>query len=311
MTTAVLAVPTAPPPDPTAHPGWDRMRSIVTDRFGVEWDLTNPEQGLFLRREGVRGLGHTKPRHFRDRLNTSPGVRYRGTTYDERDVFWPLHMFHDGSSAEYVARDEAFFAGLNPRYVVTWTVEVPGISRRHLDVRLDDDGDWAPESDPTFYGWTNYGLRLTGEDSFWRGEPIVRKFRQAEPSPFFSTSGGVLRISRGATLANATITNPGDEPGWVVWRLDGPFTSAKVAVAGKEIEIPFSVPAGKHLIVDARPRARTAVDSDGNDRYAELGQRAWGQVPPGTNVPLDLVVVGEGAVTATLVPQYHRAWGTR
>lgn len=310
MTTAVLAVPTPPPPDPSAHPGWERLRSTWTDCLGMPWDLTNPDGGLFLRREGVRGLGHTKPIHYRDRRVTLPGSRYRGTTFDAREVFWPLYMFHDGSSKEYVARDEAFFRGLNPRQTGTWTIEVPGVSKRHLTLRFDDDGDWAPDADPTFYGWTNYGVRLLAEDPFWRGEPITRSFSQEDPTPFFSATK-IIHISKGATLANARISNPGDEPAWVVWRLEGPFAEASIEVDGRVIEIPFSIPAGKYLTIDSRPEARTAFDSDGDDRYGDLGQIQWGAVPPGADVPLSLILDGSGGVTASLTPLYHRPWGLR
>lgn len=315
MTAVVIGIPAVTPPDPGLSPGWERIRSLWTGWDGSVWDLTNPEMGVFLRRGGVRGLGLPAIQHYRDELNTIPGSTYRGTTYRARDVFWPVHLFHDGSSREFVERDDQWWSSLHPRHLGTWTVEVPGVSKRSIDLRLEGDDDWAPEQDPVFFGWAAYGVRLLAEQPLWRGEPVRYRFEPDAPLPFFGgtdVGAPILNISSGTSLATASVTNRGDEPGWGIWTVHGPNAGSSVAVDGKIIEIPFALAAGEWVRLDSRPSARTAYDQAGVDRFSELGAVSWGAVPAGGTSSLDLVLTGgTGFIEFEFDPLYLRAWGVR
>ena len=315
MTSVVIGVPAITPPDPSGHPGWEKMRSTWTSWRGEIWDLTNPDMGVFIRREGVRGLGMPSITHYRDELNTIPGSTYRGTTYKAREVFWPIRLFHDAGSREYVERDDLWWRGLHPRHVGTWTIEVPGISKRHLDLRLEGDDDWAPEADPVFFGWADYGVNLLAEQPLWYGDPALYRFSPAAPAPFFGgTEPGdpIISITSGTALTNASVTNPGDEPAWGTWTVYGPNEGATLVIDGKAIEIPWEMEEGDFLRLDSSPSARTAIDQDGVDRFEDLGAVAWGSVPDGGTSSLTLTLEGgTGAIDFAFSPLYHRAWGLR
>jgi hypothetical protein len=224
-------------------------------------------------------------------------------------VFWPIHLFSDESTIDYVTRDRAFMHSLHPEHEGVWTVEIPGFSKRQLTLRLEGDNDWAPEADPTFYGWATYGLDLQADQPFWRDvEPVTREFEAYTPVDFYSEP--FLYLGQSNSLATASVVNPGDVEAWPVVVLRGPFTNATVTIAGQVIEVPFSLASGKSLTLDYDPDAETPVlDSDGNDRYEDLGEVAWGAIEPGVDVPLGLDITGSGgSATVSFYPLYLRAW---
>lgn len=308
----LIATPPGPPPNPAVVPGWDRMRHIWTGGDGSVWRLHEPDGGVFLVREGLRGLGMPKAKHYRDTSPALHGARHRGLIYEPRSVFWPVHLFHDGSSHEWAKLDRAFWRSFDPEEEGTWTVEVPGLSKRSIRLRFDGDGDWAPSSDPTFYGWANYGVNLQADDPLWYDEPVVYPFEAVTPVEFFGglTAGApIVTITKSSSLAAASVSNPGDVEAWPVVELIGPLSSATVTVAGKVLEVPFAIAAGKTLVLDYDPETRSAIDSDGNDRWEDLGAIAWGTIPKhSTNVSIGLALSGAGSARVTITPAYLRAW---
>lgn len=314
MPAVVIATASVTPPSTGAVPGWNRVRSTLTSWDEKVWDLTNPDMGVFLTRGDVRGLGHTKFEHHRDESPAVAGALYRGTSFGPREVSWPVHLFHDGSSREFVERDRAWWKSLHPRHEGVWTVEVPGVSKRHLRVRCEGDGGWAPQGDPTFFGWATYVVALQADQPFWYEELEPKVFETSDPLTFFGTGdpgAPLFNISKSNTLASATITNPGDEPAYPIWTLYGPFESASVTVGGLTIEVPFALNEGEWLRLDSTPTELTAFDNEGNDRFTELGEAEWGAVPEGGTSALDIVITAEapGAkVMVELTALYHRAW---
>jgi hypothetical protein len=307
----VIGVPFITPPNPGIVPGWNRMRSLLLSANGTEWDLTNADMGVFLTRSELRGLGMAKFTHLRDKSPAVAGAMYRGTTYDVRNPHWNVHLFHDGSSREYVMRDRAWWDALHPEDEHTWVVEVPGVSRRYLDIRLEGDGDWAPEADPTFFGWATYPIDFQADWPFWREDAIPYDFHAVTPSQFFGgTSPGdpIISITSGRSLSTAVVTNPGDVDTAPLVRLDGPFTAASVTVGGKTVQVPFALASGKSLTLDYRPQYLTAIASDGNDRYEDLGPVAWGTIPRKSSVTIGLSITGAGSAHVEVTPYYLRAW---
>ncbi len=306
------------PPIPVGDDGiaWGGLRNSWTGWDGSTWPLTR-ESGVYLLASGVRGHAMPPVQRYTSQAPMLAGSRWRGSRTEERDVFWPLCVWHDQSSQAWIERDRAFWRTMHPDRPGVWTVHQPNGESRSLVCRYADDESHAYTVSPAAFGWAMYGVRLIAEQPYWQGEPIVREWRASDPVPFFGPPG-VINISSGATLGSATITNPGDVTGHVIWTVYGPFTSAQLGVQGKLIEIPFSVPDGRALRVDTRPDRLLATSHnvvDGalrddvvRDLTDSLGDAQWTGIPAGADVPLSLAVAGTGAIRAELPPLFYRAW---
>ncbi len=304
--TLLLALPGAVP-QPEVDSRWVGLRPTWTGWDGSVWELTGEDSGVRLIRGGTRGLGRGEHDRFASSSPAVAGSRYRGHRTLERDVFWPLLVFVDDSSEAWVKYDRAFWRTMHPDRPGTWTVTHPDGARRTLTCRYDGTDNQAFDRLPVQAGWAVYGVRLVADEQpFWQGEPIARTFQASPGSPFLP--GPPFTISSGSTLALATIDNPGDEPAYPIWDLEGPLDSVTVGVDGRTIEVPIELAAGETLRVDPRPTEQTAIDGTGADRTAELGAVDFAPVAPGEQVPLTLAAAGTGSITATLIPLYARAW---
>lgn len=317
MTAVVLGVPSAPPPPPPRHPGWEHLQYTWTDWRGRTWDLSQPLGGVFLMRDGVRGMAHTKAQQYRDQSPAVHGAFWRGLTYEPREHYWPLYLFHDGSSREWIELDDAFWDGLNPEHEGTITVRAPGVSERWIRARFVDDGDWAADTDPTFYGWAKYGVTLQSDEPFWQGEPIPGEWGATTPVPFHggTTPGApIMRIGSGASLSSAKITNPGDVDSFAAMKFVGPFTYASITIGGHLIEITEPYDTDEWVRIDTSPTAFTAVNHLGDDLFEldHIGAFDPTPIPPRVETDLDIVITGgAGKVELELPRLFHKAWGVR
>ncbi|EYR64679.1 hypothetical protein N866_07205 [Actinotalea ferrariae CF5-4] len=325
MSAIVYAVP-GRPPAPPANP-WPGMRMTWTGWDGSEWDLTDPEASGVSLQAGVRGLLMPP---FRRHTTSSPAVagsRPRGYSTDERPVFWPVKVFQDTSSQDWIDHDAAFWRTLAPGRTGVWTVTQPSGRSRSLRCRFEELQDGL-DIDPSLMGWVVYGITLVAEEPFWTGEPVTRQFVPSTTVPFFP--GPPFGISEGSLSTSAAIDNPGDEPAYLSWWLHGP-TTGTFGVGGRVIDVPFEVAPGRTLVLDSAPTVRGAREIDtppaglspqqettwvserlrtaAVDRTKDLGATSkWGAVPAGTAVPLSVAAVGTGALRASLLPQHYRAW---
>lgn len=317
MTVGILAQPIPRLPRPSMDDGWDRMRVLWTGWDGSQWDLTNTQGGVFLVRGGFRGLGMPPIEHYRDRSPAVPGAFYRGTSYGPRGIFWPTYMFHDGSSRDFVELDRAFWESLHPEHEGTMTVEVPGVSSRSVQARLETDDDWAPEVDPTFFGWASYGIRLQADQPLYAGEPYHQFWEAAPLVPFFGgTSPGapIIRISNGRSMSRAKVTNPGDVEVWPTWTIHGPTDASGVTitVAGRSIVIPIPLAEGERVEVDTSPFSGSALrySSSGSiaDVFTALGDVDFEPIPSREEIDLVIDTSGTGNVDVDFTPLYLRAY---
>lgn len=319
MTVAVLAGRT-PVITPGVQSQWDKMRVTWQGWDGRIWDLTNPEDGLFLVRGGVRGLGMpSKITHYRDESPAVHGATYRGTAYGPREAFLPLHLYSEGGSREWHERDQLFWNSLHPEHEGVLTVEVPGLSERRLHLRLEDDGGWAPEMDPGYFGWATYGVRMQADQPLWEGEEINARWDGEDPStsglPFHGglTPGApIVNIGPGRSIATASVFNPGDVEGWGEWTVHGPVptTGAAIIIDGHAITVPYAISAGEFVRIDTRPTAQTVVNHLGQDVFATmLGEYDPAPIRPGAaaNVSLSLSG-GAGRIELRMTPLHLRAW---
>jgi hypothetical protein len=305
--------------------GWD----------GSVWPITDSGSGVFVTDGGIKGL-HMPP--FDRWTSTSPmlaGSRYLGSKATERECFWPLFLYSDVSSDEWLERDAAFWASLRPDEVGVWSVTAGKVTRT-LKCRFVESDD-AFTRDPVSRGWNLYGITLVAEQPFWTGALEVRSFTNEQPVAFFGAEHSpvpetaLLFISSGSTLASAEIDNPGDEEGWPVFVLDGPWDSgASVGVGSGVTAYNAAVAAGSSVVIDNRPGLRRveeiatptakpgtvewwdAVNVSGTDRISNVdpSQFALGvSVPRKATSPLAIEATGAGAVHVALEPLYHRAFG--
>lgn len=279
--------------------GWD----------GTVWDLTDGTAGLFLVPTGVRGLAMPPIDRFTQESPAVAGTRWRGSRAGEREVFWPLYIFSDGTAQDWVDYDRAFWRTMHPDLPGVWTVAQPDGTMRSLTARFADDGDHSFQQDPAKTGWELYAITLVAEQPYWQGTPIIRTWRGGTgTSGFFGAGAPPFTIGSGATLDVATIDNPGDVPAYPVYTISGPTTSVTVGIGGRIVEVPFAIASGQSLTIDTGPTAQTAFDSNGVDRTGELGAVDFAPIPPGVSLQMSLQMAGTGTVSGTITPLYRRAW---
>ncbi len=327
-------IPYTPP-----TPAVTRSQRITTGHTWIGWDgtvwpISDPSSGVFLVKGGMRGLGMPTHTRFTDESPALAGSRHRGSRVLERDVYWPLHLFSDAGSAEWVERDRAFWASLHRDKPGVWRVKV-GSSVRELACRLVEAEDVFAR-DPVWYGWNTYGVRMVAVDPFWRGPWVVRQFdNTASTSNFFGPSGfgPPFFISSSSQLSKASIANPGNEPSYLVYVLHGPFDEAKVGIGdpGAITEYLSPVPAGQSVVIDTRPTSSSTArliatptadpESDtatweeqvftapGASAFAGTGLLALNSpLQPGQERSLSLSMVGAGSMTVAHRPPFNRAW---
>lgn len=282
--------------------GWD----------GSEWDLTGSRStGVYLR-PGVRGLNMAEVVPYLSELAGVNGSQYRGHRLTRASVFWPLSLWHDGNSQDWIDYDSAFWRTMQPGKLGTWTVRQPSGAARHLRLQFASDGDHAIDWDPGQMGWTQYGVYLRADQPLWEGDPVVRSWEPQESQPFFGGDlgggfGPPFYISSGQTLANARMDNPGDVEAWPVWTITGPVDTVSVGVAGRTVTVPFPLLEGESLVIDTRPTEQTAFKGT-TELTSSLGAADFAPIPAGDSRPLSLSMVGAGRVEARLVPLFLRAW---
>lgn len=328
MANIVYGAPSVAPADPA--PSWSGMPMTWAAK-GLEFSLTDRRTGIHLM-PGVRGLGSVRTERHSTVSPATPGSRYEGTSYLDGDVFWPLRIWSTGGSIEWMERDRAFWATMDPEDTGVWTVVHPDGGRRTLRLRFVSDGDHVRKKNPLKLGWDTYTVNLVAEQPFWEGTPVVKSFAGAAvPDPFFEPDGPhLVNIASGYSVENATIDNPGDVESYPRWFIDGPTTTASVGVGGVIVDVPFAVAAGTCLVIESdpdlvlgatlydvaagavgkKPSAReVGTDLTGPvDMTADLGEADFAPIPAGTQVPLSLTLVGSGTVEALLPTLYRRPW---
>lgn len=332
MAYVVYGAPYVPPAPPA--PAWAGMRMTWTAKGSV-WDLTDPATGICLLSQ-VRGLGSPKYTRYSASSPATPGSLFRGVSVADRDVFWPLHIWHDDSSLEWMALDRAFWSTMDPYDTGVWTVFLPNGETRSISLRFIDDGDHAAEVDPIRNGWDTYGINLVAEQPFWEGSPVVRSWKANTPLPFFEPAGPqIVNITSGHTMDSATLDNPGDAASYPRWFIDGDASAGSVGVNGVTVNIPFTIAAGKCLVIDSDPDLigatlydispdQLALPADQRkkpsarvvgvdlinpvDKTSALGEADFAPVPAGSSVPLTLSITGGGAIEVSLPTRYRRAW---
>jgi hypothetical protein len=305
MAGIVYGIPYIPPAPPESP--WTGMPMTWTGWDGSVWNLCNGAEGVVLQ-AGVRGFGQAPYTHWRDKSPAVPGAKHNGEIADEREVFWPIKVYSDASSREWVERDRAFWRTLQPSRTGVWTVTHPDGAKRSLTLRVASDGDPSFDTIPSLQGWAKYGITLVADQPYWEGQPIFRTWAQFEQQPFLPpTAGAGYTVSSGSPLETATITNPGDVETHLRWEITGPCTSVTVGAGGAMIIAPVTLDAGETMVIDTDPDEQAATIGD-TDVTKQLTKAEFTPIPPGESVKLSLFMEGTGTIRAELTPLYERAW---
>lgn len=305
MPAIVFAAPYVPPAPVVL---WRGLDMTWTGWDGSVWSLTSAADGAVML-SGVRGLTMPPIVHYKSSYPSVAGARWRGLSVDEREAFWPIQIYHDASSEDWITRDRAFWRTMNPEKTGLWTVSQPSGERRTLRLRFKNDGQATFNTDPSLAGWSNYGITLNAEQPFWAGAQVNKTFDVGASVPFLGSVPGAapFTISPSNTISTAVMDNPGDVDAYPVWEVSGPCTSAVVGVNGRNIVIPFFIAAGQSLIIDTKPTSQMAM-LGGVDKTAALGDVDFAPLPAGVASDLSLSMTGTGTITVHLEPLYYRAW---
>ncbi|MFF2621250.1 hypothetical protein [Oerskovia jenensis] len=309
MTSVVFGTPASPPP--AIFQPWTGFKHTWTGWDGSQWDLSDPDGGVVLLVGGLRGMSMPKFDRYTSTSPASAGSRRRGGRTRERSIDWPILVYADESSEEWVARDSAFWASMHPELPGLWTVTAPSGRSRSLLCTFVDDGDQAYDVDPAEAGWALYQPKLVAEQPYWLGSPVRSpKWQLPAPRRFIAATGAPpFHIGRGSTSASAKLRNDGDVAAWTAWAIDGGSAgvdpTALTARAGGGLLTFPPVPVGSRLVVDTDPRRQTAY-MDGVDVAGLIG---WDPrpIPAKEEIPVDLTLTGPGSVQAMFTPRHFRA----
>ena len=305
MAPLILSAP-APLPESYVNP-WQGLTVVWKGCDGSVWDLTDRESGVALFLKGVVGLHFPKFTRHKSKSRAIPGSRLRGWQATEREVFWPVLVWADGSDA-WRDRNNAFMNSFHPATPGTWTVKAGSNPPRTLDLTLVVDDDYAFEIDPLQRGWAEYGVTLEAAKPYWRGQKeVAGPWLAPAAVPFIDPAGAPpLHISAGTTFGAAKVPNVGDVEAWGVWTLVGPLTDIELGVGGV-VMTPFDLGVDDVLVIDTDPENAT-VTLNGADATTELGLQDYAAVPPGAEVALHVEAIGGGSVQFELTPLYFRAF---
>ncbi|NLP82584.1 hypothetical protein HF576_01860 [Microbacterium sp. CFH 90308] len=296
---------------PAASPGESlgdfRPRRMTWTGFdGSVWPLTRPLAENPRLAPGVQGLHMPRMDVQKSSSPLVAGVELLGYALPEREVYWPL-LFRASSIDDWQSAHGAFFDSFHPVETGTWTVG-EGKDTRTLPLTGVFDGSYSFHRDPFVTGFAVIGIQLEAPRPLWRGRPVAQEFGADEGQDFIPPAGAPsFYVSPSATFQQATIQNPGNEPAYLVWTVQGPASEVQLGVGGAIIEVPFPIPDGSTLIIDTDPAGQYAT-LNGIDVTRDLGFQMFAPVPARGTSPLVIAAAGAGRVRAELVPLYWRAF---
>ncbi|QNQ90714.1 hypothetical protein GP475_08745 [Corynebacterium poyangense] len=291
------------------------------DPRGKVWDLTGGAEGVILA-EGQEGLEASQHEHTFVRGES----QWAGVSIRRAEPTLKIEVGGTLTGQEYYSLAEEWWSLAN-------SPEKEGILRftrpdgmvRELRARLNktpettwtyDPGAPFCESKDRVEAWI-----LAGSTPYWEGAPQSTTFgidiAQGDKKaaiPFFGPEGHgwPLYISQPEVTAgkgNAYLTNSGQGPMWVTWRLVGPMVNPHIGVGDSVLVYKGEIAAGEVVVITTRPGERTVIEEHtGDSRFSKVGG-AYAPVPVGEKIRL--VVSAEGmtsdsAIEVTGRPQYRR-----
>lgn len=301
---------------PSVQPVYEERRYGISlwlvpdDESLPTWRLTNGEDNGIILMPGMRGLGKAESQEFAEEYASIDGEYYFGERTLPREVFLPLHVFHDGSSQDWIDRDSLLWKSFRRGAHSTLYAQHPNGTIRSLRVRYARGGEEGYDLDPSFFGWATYGIYLRASQPHWEGAAVFQEWVQSEQPPFYSAEAPALpfNISYPSFTEFGYMTNPGDIDVWPKVTLsDGIAPGAEIVIAGGSVQVPFEIPDGEILVIDYSPSEQSAF-LDGVDVTRDLGTYGFRRFPAGEQVQVGIDLAGtSGKARIDLVPRYERA----
>jgi hypothetical protein len=216
--------------------------------------------------------------------------------------------------AGWYATDQAWKKLMRPGETNRLLCSAPDGSVRALSFRMTGE-DPILTVDPSQRLLTYLDYELVADDPWWysvkprTSEPLRGGYRDA---PFFGPDekGPPFYIADDSDFV--TVGNHGEVPAWPVWTFHGPMTGFQVTVRGQRIAGELVLEEGQSLVVDTRPRRKSAVRSSGEVVTRSLTARRYTQIDPGASVPVEVVLTGNqqgaGYATVTVHEQFFRGF---
>lgn len=302
-----------PPPNPT--PAYSDTPLLTWNGWnGDSWVLAGDlTADTFIDVDGLGGILEPPVQHYYSDT-TSDGSVWQGCRLLRREVTVPLWVFAD-SPSEMRAEDARFRATLRPEKLGTLRVSEP--DGTHRDVLLRYISGAEGKFSQSTYGkfWIRHDIVMTAEDPYFYGDPISFTFSAAPSSNFYGgVPGGFATpfvLSSSQSIGSASVYNPGSEPAWVTWRINGASTNFEGGWDGNLIVLPIALSSGDWLDVNSNPEWQTIVDQDGLNKWSSAGPVTFAALPPGVSTNLGLTVDGSNddtSVVVTFRPKFRSAW---
>lgn len=305
-----------PPPSPPAGEPWKPalQRLPMPPRLQIEWEapdgqrweVTHSRAAVWLL-EGATGLGMVPVDHLRAE-GLSHGATWEGFRVPSVEVQLPLRIEAADLDSFLSLRDRVMDA-LHPAVTSRLIVTRPDGVERSLTLRYQEGATNPAEAgDVLLRRRVTYAVTWLADDPFWAGEPVARRFAY-DDSGYRSPPSPPVYLAPSQVLGDAEITNPGEMPAPLSWKVEAPFTGFTIGV-GSALTSATLTKATGFLVGDMTAGRVTLVDESGVDRWAALTDVRFAEVPRGTH-PLATSVTGAGpgsAVTVTLHPRFLRSW---
>lgn len=295
-------------PRPDARP---QRTPFVAPQFGFEWVGTDGQTWDLVRGpveilSGARGFGYPNPQHWR-RESLGHGSMHNGLRFPAREVYMPVEVV---SRKAMLDLDRSFNAGFNPYGTGRLRVIDPNAQWREIVCRYDEGLEGEYDTDPLLKGRAVYPIRLTAEDPFWRGAPVVTRV------PFVADTGGTTfpgppfyRPPANKLNGEVEVVNPGDVESYAVWTVSAPFTGFEVGIGDQFVKMTLTKTTG-FVRIDTTGGITTFTDETGANVRRFASDFETPPIPPGaTMMRLNVSNPNVGSEAAlTFEPSYFRAW---
>lgn len=273
--------------------GWD----------GSAWDLCN---GAVKLTPGVIGLDEPPGAHWWDDPAAVEGSLLRGYRTSRRDCLLPVEI-SARTATEWMATYTRLSRILDPLRPCVWEVTPWQGETRRLAMYFTG-GSLTRDIDPGVSRYEVLPLTFAAPQPYWTGKRVeLGPWSEAAEGELAALDGpGVRNISKSATTASATITNPGDVHGRPIYTAEAPFTSFRVGLGADVIALNLAKATG-YVTVDNRLGKLRAVDETGARLNESLSASSWHAIPPGESMQLNIEIIGGGSIRVEMDTLYRRA----
>lgn len=305
-----------PPPLPY-HSDFGIMLHRWTGTDGSVWNLSNPDEGVFIVQEDLEGM-HTPVTDDINRESPSiAGSSFQGYRVKARDVVWGVYLFTDENSEAFYDLDRRFWDSMKIGQYGTWRVTRPDGAFRELSMRPVAQS-YSFERDPGRFGWVKYAVRFLADvNPFWTIPYEVPGSRLTVSSDvgdnFFGGDTGVgapFIISPSRAETSRSIYNDGDEDVWPIITIQGPMDFVDIVIGKRKYHIDCDVQGDEWFKIDTTPYNFRIYDSTGANRISSLDNWVFEPFPSKKTTKIEVLPqgIGGGSVVFDVPPLYHRAW---